>query len=254
MIKLLLNKVSQIFIIIVPVLFLKAQFVEITYELKTQNSFNENGLKWFEDFEEDEKDRKELIELYKNPPVLEYKFLYNSKNSYSEYTPKIDNSQVASTYSITEYTPTYGQNAFFDYEEQKFYSQENVYDKKYVSYGDIYKLNLTETGNIKKVLGIEVKEIRGKIDKYDIIAWYTPTILFNYSPDIFFTDKGLILELHFKFSDEKGEKIISWIPLKINHLKKEPKILKPNKGKLIESSNMSKIWEEVNEKMNELFN
>ncbi|SHL53095.1 GLPGLI family protein [Chishuiella changwenlii] len=248
-----MKKIILLFILVSS--FMQAQFYEVSFDVQVQTHYNEKGLKWFEEWEEDPKDRQILIELNKNPPVENYKFIFDENFSSSTHETRINNSQTEQNIFVSKFAPTFGKNAFIDYKENKFWANTDVYDDKYLAYDSIYKVNFQDTGKTKEILGIKVKEAVAKQGKYDLIAWYAPSIKYNYSPDIFYGTNGLILELHYKFEvEDEGEVLVSWKSSKIKPLKKNSKLVKPTKGKVVKFSELNAVWEEANNKLNALYN
>lgn len=235
--------------------FANAQFYEIEYEMHVQTHYTEKGLKWFEEWEEDPKDRQIIIDMNMNPPIENYKFVFNENFSFSNHIAKVDNTQEEQHIFVNKTAPTFGKNAFIDYKENKFWTQIDVYGDKYLAYDSIHKISFVDTGKTKEILGKQVKEAVGKIGKYDLIAWYAPSINNNSSPDIFYGTNGLILELHYKYKmGDEGEILVSWKATKIKDLNKSLKLVKPIKGKLVKYSEIDKIYEEANNKRNAMYN
>jgi len=235
--------------------FLQAQFYEVSFDVQVQTHYNEKGLKWFDEWEEDPKDRQILIELNRNPPVENYKFIFDVNFSSSTHEARINNSQTEQNIFVSKFPPTFGKNAFIDYKENKFWSETDVYGDKYLAYDSIYKVDFVDTGKTKEIAGFQVKEAVGKQGKFNIIAWYAPKIAYDYSPDIFYGTNGLILELHYKYEvDDEGEILVSWKSTKIKPLKKNSKLVKPTKGKVVKFIELNAVWEEANDKRNALYN
>ena len=235
--------------------FAQAQFYEIEYEMQVQTHYTEKGLKFFEEWEKDPKDRQIIIDMNMNPPIENYKFMFNENYSSSNHIAKVNNSQEDQHISVNKTAPTFGKNAFIDYKENKFWSQIDVYGDKYLAYDSIHKISFEDTGKMKEILGIQVKEAIGKIGKYDLINWYALSINYKFSPDIFYCAKGLILELHYKYKmSDEGEILVSWKATKIKDLNKSLKLVKPNKGKLVKYTDLNKIYEEANNKRNAMYN
>ena len=242
-------------LIIIISSFANAQFYEIEYEMHVQTHYTEKGLKWFEEWEEDPKDRQIIIDLNMNPPIENYQFVFNENFSSSNLIRKVDNSQDDQTIFVNKTAPTFGENAFIDYKENKFWAQIDVYGDKYLAYDSVHKVNFEDTGKTKEILGKQVKEAVGKIGKYDLIAWYAPSIDYKFSPDIFYGTNGLILELHYKYKmGDEGEILVSWKATKIKNLNKSLKLVKPTKGIIVKFSELDKVFEEANNKRNELYN
>lgn len=247
-----MKKILPLFTLISSVM--QAQFYEINYDVNVQTHYNEKGLKWFEDWEEDPNDRKIVIEQNMNPPTEGYKFIFNENFSSSRHEAKVNNSQTDQYIFVTKLAPTFGKNIFSDYKENKFWSDMNVYDEKYLAYDSIFKIDFTDTGKTKEIAGFKVNEATAKHGKYNIIAWYAPSIPYNFSPDIFYGAKGLILELHYKYETEEGEILTSWKAVKLKATKKAAKIQQPTKGKIAKYTEMDAIWEAANNKRNALYN
>ena len=234
-------------LIIIISSFARAQFYEIEYEMHVQTHYTEKGLKWFEEWEEDPKDRQIIIDLNMNPPIENYQFVFNENFSSSNLIRKVDNSQDDQTIFVNKTAPTFGENAFIDYKENKFWAQTDVYGDKYLSYDSVHKVNFEDTGKTKEILGKQVKEAVGKIGKYDLIAWYAPSIDYKFSPDIFYGTNGLILELHYKYMRDDIEVMISWNAIKKKESKKAPVFKINNQLKKVSQAEFFKMIEDSNQ-------
>lgn len=247
-----MNKIFT-FLIMLLSIHLSAQFYEITYETQVQTHYTTKGLKWFEEWEDDPKDRQELIELNKNPPKEVFEFLYSDHLSKTSYIQKVRNSQNDQTFFITK-TPIGIFGTTNDYANNEFSYNMDVYGKNYLVKGDLIELEIKETGNKKEILNLPVIEATAKVNNKDFIIWYTTAIPYHFSPDIYYTKKGFILEMHYKKSDDESEIINSWIATNKKEIKKSSKINLSTKGTLINSNQVDAIWDEANNKRNEMFN
>lgn len=247
-----MKKIFTLFVLTTS--FIQAQFYEIDYDVQVQTHYNEKGLKWFEEWESNPKDRQIIIEQNMNPPIESYKLIFNDKFSFSNHQVRVNNSQTEQSISVNKFAPTFGRKAFMDYQDNKFWSETDIYGDKYLAYDSIYKVDFVDTGKTKEIAGFKVKEAVGKQGKYNIIAWYAPNIAYDYSPDIFYGTKGLILELHYKFVMDEGEIITSWKATKVKPLKKSSKLEKPTKGKVVEYGKLDAVYQEANDKRNALYN
>ena len=235
--------------------FANAQFYEIDYEVQPQIRLTAKAYESLNNHYKDKKDREKAIESIEKIDTLFYTFSYNNELSQSAIIEKIDNSQ-SYDYDRMNISPKIGGKSYVNYNERLFYTEKDFNDKAINVYDSVYKINFIDTGKTKTILGIETKEAKGNYKDIDIIAWYAPSIPYNYSPDIYYGTKGLILELHYKYIHEKSnaEFMISWIATKKKELRKAP-VFKYNKKletiSLSELSEMqSKKAEEFKDEMN----
>lgn len=243
-----------IFIIFLFTNLVKAQFYEISFETQVQTYYTDKGLKWFEEWEEDVIEREKMIEQNKNPPKQDFKFIYNSQFSKIEHQQKITNHQNPDEVTIFKIPMNVGFSTINDYKNKVYGFEVDVYGKKYLGKDDLKEIELTDTGAIKELIGFEVFEAIGKFNDADVIVWYTKDIPYQYSPEIYKTKRGFILETHYKFKNEESEIINSWIAKEIKLLKSEPKIIFPKKGIEVKPVEVDAIYDEANRKRNEMFN
>ena len=235
--------------------FANAQFYEIDYEVQPQIRLTAKAYESLNNHYKDKKDREKAIESIEKIDTLFYKFSYNNELSQSAIIEKIDNSQNYNDNRI-QISPKIGGKSYVNYNEMRSYTEKDFLEKAFNVYDSVHKINFVDTGKTKTILGIETKEAKGNYKDVDIVAWYAPSIPYNYSPDIYYGTKGLILELHYKYIHEKSnaEFMISWIATKKKELRKAP-VFKYNKKletiSLSELSEMqSKKAEEFKDEMN----
>ncbi len=233
--------------------FLKAQFYEFTFETQVQTHYTEKGLKFFEDWSESPKEREQMIEMNRNPPKEQFRVIYNERFSQSEYLQKLINKQNHDVMSIVKLPYNVGRGITNNYQENVYSFEMDVYGKKYLVKDQLLKLDFIDTNRTKQILDFNVFEAKATIDEIEVVIWYTKEIPYHYTPDIYFTDKGFVLELHYKKSDDESEMINSWIAINKKVLKKTPKISPPTKGIVITADKVDAVWDEANEKMNTLY-
>ena len=222
--------------------FANAQFYEIDFEVQPQIRLTAKAYEAINNHYKDKKDREKAIDSIEKIDTLFYKFSYNNELSQSAIIEKIDNSQNYNDDRI-QISPKIGGKSYVNYKEMLFYTEKDFNDKAINVYDSVYKINFVDTGKTKTILGIETKEAKGKYKDVDIIAWYAPSIPYNYSPDIYYGTKGLILELHYMYILNEAEVLISWISTKKKELKKEP-IFKNNK--ILQTVSLSELTEMYN--------
>lgn len=233
--------------------FVQAQFYEIDFEVKPQIHFTDKALEEMKQYYPDQKQRDEVLEMSKNIPSINYQFSYNKTQSQSVNIQKIDNSQQAQGGSMG-ISPDIGEKPIFDYKEKVFYNETDLFVKKMIIYDSLNYVNFTDTGKSKTILGIETKEAIGKYKDVDVIAWYAPLIPQSYSPDKYYGTIGLILELHYKYTKDDVEVMISWNATKKKELKKAPIFTINNKLQKVSYSEFMRMIEEDNQKQRELHN
>ena len=233
--------------------FSQAQFYEITYETNVQTFYTEKGKKVLEDWADDPKEYELLLELNMNPPKEKFKFIYNNSVSKVFYQTKLKNEQVVKEIEVKKIPSNIVGDITSDYKNNQFSYEMDVYGKKYLVKDQLIQVDLKDTGNKKDIIGFEANEAVAKLGDIDIIIWYTKEIPFNFTPDIYYTTKGFVLELHYKTRSDESEVINSWQAIDKKKLSKEPKISIPNKGKIIKKDEVNKVWDEANERMNALY-
>lgn len=233
--------------------YVHAQFYEIIYNVQPQIHFTEKALENLKQNYPDEKQRNEFLEMAKNITPFSYNFKYNQSESQTQFIQKIDNSQD-DNFNPLAVTPEIGTKAIFHYNENLYYDESDMFKEKILVYDSLYKIDFVDTGKTKKILGFEVKEAIGKKGKYNVIAWYTPTIKYNYSPDKFYGTSGLILELHYKYMRDDIEIMISWNAINKKELRKIPKFALNTNLKKVSFSDYLKMIEESNQKQIENIN
>ena len=234
--------------------FSSAQFYEIIYETQVQTHYNEKGLKWFEDGITDVNELNKIIEENKNPPKQDFKFTYSQQLSKTEHIPRIRNHQDENGPMIYKFPINIGRGAVNDYLNKIYAFEADVYGKKYTVKDNLKWIDFKETGKSKELLGFKVYEALGKYDNVDVLIWFTTEIPYQYSPEIYVSTKGFILETHYKYFDEESETITSWTAKSVKKMKSEPKIGFPKKGKEVKFSELDAIYDEANRKRNEMFN
>lgn len=202
----------------------------------------------------DQKQREEFLESAKKIPKQFYSFKYNETKSQTSYILRVDNTQEPSQMSMG-IRPDIGSNPIFSYKENLYYYETDMFTgNKMVIYDSLQKVNFVETRKTKNILGFGVKEAITKYKNYDLIAWYAPQISYEYSPDKFYGTKGLILELHYKYTKDDVEVMISWNATKKKELKKAPIFTINNKLQKVSYSEFMRMIEEDNQKQRELHN
>ncbi|WP_291073960.1 GLPGLI family protein [Empedobacter sp. UBA5987] len=202
----------------------------------------------------DQKQREEFLESAKKIPKQFYSFKYNETKSQTSYILRVDNTQEPSQMSMG-IRPDIGSNPIFSYKENLYYYETDMFTgNKMVIYDSLQKVNFVETRKTKNILGFGVKEAITKYKNYDLIAWYAPQISYEYSPDKYYGTKGLILELHYKYTKDDVEVMISWNATKKKELKKAPIFTINNKLQKVSYSEFMRMIEEDNQKQCELHN
>jgi GLPGLI family protein len=236
--------------------FAQAQFYEIDYEVRPQIKITAKALESLNNHYKDKKEREKELESLNKIDTLFYTFTYNTDVSRTSVVEKIDNSDDYN-FDRVQIPPKIKGNSIVNYREKLFYYEQAFHAKTLLVYDSINNVNFTDTGKTKTILGIETKEAIGKYKDIEIIAWYAPSIPYEYSPDLFYGTKGLILELHYKYIDKESdvEIMISWIATKKKELREAPVIKLNNKLKKVSKAVMTEMqnksiqqyWEEQNQ-------
>ncbi|WP_291064590.1 MULTISPECIES: GLPGLI family protein [unclassified Empedobacter] len=232
--------------------YVNAQFYEITYETQVQTYYTEKGIKVWEEWVDSPKELEDVIELNRNPPKEQFKFIYNEQLSKVVYQPKVSNNQYQEDIMVKKLPYNINGDVINNYQSNQFSYEMDVYGKKYLVKDNLIDIDLVDTGNKKKLIGFDTFEAIGKKDDLDIIIWYTKQIPYTYTPDIYSTKNGFILELHYKMKNDESEMINSWLAIDKKEIKKAPKISVPTKGKIIKLDEVDKIWDDANEVFNNM--
>lgn len=234
--------------------FVNAQFYQIDYEFKSQMAFTEEGLQQFSQAVPDAKQREMILDGMKNIPVMNFTFSFNTSESKTVFEPKLNNAQTQQGPFSAIPPAKIGLNSIVKYNEKMFFDEADVMGKKYMVYDSIHWIDFKGTGNTKDILGKKVKEMKGKYQNYDIIAWVDETNPNHFSPDGFYSNKGLVIELHYKYIKDGVEVLSSWIPSKITTLKTAPVFKYNAQLKKITFAEMEKLYEEFNQQQREAMN
>ncbi len=234
------------FIFLIQFGFIFAQNIEIQYLAIVRKTLPEEDRKFFI-----ENDIRDQLKQNEEPDPCEYKMLISNKESSFTYVEKISNNQDPNAAVIRVAPAGFGttyKNLNDSFQRNDF----NVYGKKYFSHDPLKKIDWKITKEKKEILGLEVRKAIAEDSTAVYTAWYTPKIAISNGPSEYHGLPGLILEA------EKSSKTMvyseRYIAESIQTLDKKPKIIKPDQGTQVRAEEVGKIWDDANNKRNQMWN
>lgn len=176
------------------------------------------------------KDIKSFVtDLYKSADNLKFELIFNKKQSSFKINENTINKNDDNNLK-TARLMVYGENVFIDHEKKAEIHTDsdniNILDKYEIPNWKVTKESKKIDGYIcyKGLLNIPFKNRKGEDKVRTVIAWFSPSLPYNYGPKNFYGLPGLILEL--------TENSTTFIATKIELTKSDIKIKFP-KGKII---------------------
>ncbi|HCC95757.1 MAG TPA: hypothetical protein DEQ26_15835 [Flavobacteriaceae bacterium] len=240
--------------------FANAQFYEVLLETKYHPEYTPEYLeKMFKDMKDPEA-RKWHIDQYTNAKPIEFK-IYSSKTELNTIEQeKIDNQQGVQggvkksapglPFGLTYSNFTKGEN----------YRQVDVYGKNYIVITPLEELDWKYTDETKEILGYKAYKATSKYGYFNVEAWLTKEIDFNFMPITVKPIEGFVLEMNIFLEEENVGKYNNYVKvLTINKNVKKYKFKIPIKepGKkvnVVSPQELDKIYEEANNKRNAMYN
>ncbi|MDM1297887.1 GLPGLI family protein [Empedobacter falsenii] len=240
--------------------FANAQFYEVLLETKYHPEYTPEYLeKMFKDMKDPEV-RKWHIDQYTNAKPIEFK-IYSSKTELNTIEQeKIDNQQGTQgeiknsapglPFGLTYSNFTNGEN----------YRQVDVYGKNYIVITPLEELDWKYTDETKEILGYKAYKATSKYGYFNVEAWFTKEIDFNFMPITVKPIEGFVLEMNIFLEAENVGKLNNYIKvLTINKNVKKYKFKNPikepgKKDNVVTPQELDKIYEEANNKRNAMYN
>ncbi len=238
---------------------LSAQVYEVEVETKHKTDYSEKGLEWFSHIP-DAENRKWNIEQNSNPRAIDYKFFASKTEQTATEEIRLNNEQ-GSAGEIKKSVPglSFG-SSYFDFEKGFNYRIDDVYGRKYIVKTALEKLEWKYFDESKEILGYKSYRATAKYNDYDVEIWFTKDIPFHFMPSTIFPIDGFVLEMNYYIENEYG-KMNNYIKVKsIKLLDKAYKFKKIDENSkkssipVVTDDEIYKIWDEANDKRNELYN
>lgn len=225
--------------------FISAQNLEIQYLAIVRKTLPDEVRKEFID-----NGLRDQLKQNEEPDPCEYKMIISDKESSFTYIEKISNNQDSNT-AVIRVAPAGFGTIYKNLSDSTRRENHNVYGKKYFSLDPLKKLDWKIRKEKKEILGFEVRKAEAEDSTANYTVWYAPKLSISNGPADYVGLPGLILEA------EKSSKTMIYkerfIAESIQQLDKKPKIMKPDEGTQISINDISGIWNEANEKRNQMW-
>lgn len=194
---------------------------------------------------------KDQIKMNEEPDPAIYQMIISDKESSFTYIEKISNDQDPNKPIIRQAPAGFG-TIYHNLSDSITIQNFEVYDVKYHSFDPLKKWNWKITRETKELMGYEVRKATAENEYDKIEAWYAPKIAIPNGPGNYWGLPGLILEVEQK--SKEGPYIVRFYAESIKSSNKKLKVIKPNQGKQISISEVDAIYEEANNRRNEMYN
>lgn len=215
---------KQIFTVLLLIVLttLNAQTYEVTYERKANIEYQLRN--------EKNQAVRDRVSKHLAKNTAKFKLIsFGEISNYSKLTQK-----KTDTYKSRS---AGNAGSVYKYKEQNQLLKEVSLNGSYFLINDsLPNYNWKGTGKLKKILGYSCKQIKTIVDGVTYNAWYTSEISINDGPDVFWINKGLILEIDTKKSIIKA--------VNINHKNESHNFKTPLKG---EEISLKTYTQKVNE-------
>lgn len=240
--------------------FANAQIYEILLETKHHTEYTPEQIEKSFGYIKDPEVRKWNIDQNTNPKPLEFK-IYSSKTELNTIEQeKIDNQQgvqggVKKSAPGLPFGLTYS-----NFENGENYRQVDVYGKNYIVITPLEELDWKYTDETKEILSYKAYKATSKYGKFDVEAWFTKEIDFNFMPITVKPIEGFVLEMNIFLEAENVGKMNNYVKvLTINKNVKKYKFKIPikepgKKDNVVTPQELDKIYEEANKKRSEMYN
>ncbi len=245
-----MRKLFTLFCIIFS--FAQAQIYEVLVETKHQTVYSEKGLEFFQDIKDPDQ-RKWNIEQNSNPPALDFK-VYSSKTEQNTFEQDKVNNEQDFKGQIKKSVP--GLNFGYSYTsfaEKANYLPIDIYGKKYTVKSDLKDLVWNYTNETKEIMGYKAEKAISKYGDFQLEMWFTKEIPFNFMPANIQPIEGFVLEMNYYIENEVG-KMNNFVRVKSFKQIEKYKFKKTSKAPIITEEKSFELYDEANEKRNEMFN
>ena len=249
------------YLVIVLTSFVNAQIYEVKLELQHKSKYTPEYIEKFFGDIKDAEARKWNIDQNENPNPLDYLIFSSKDEQNSIEQEKINNSQDAKGGVKKAVTGLPFGLAYSDFSTNENFREVDVYGKKYIVKIPIEDLTWKFTNESKVILGYTAFKATTKYNIYDVEAWYTKDIDFNFMPIAVQPIEGFVLEMNlFVEIPEVGRmdnyiRVLNVNPNVKNYKFKNPlKSDKKSKLQVVSMDQLDEIYNEANRKRNEMFN
>lgn len=244
--------------------FTQAQVYEVLVETKHNTKYTPEYIEKIFGNSKDEI-TKWNIEQNSNPPALDYKIYSSNKEQNSIEQEKINNEQ-GNQGEIKKSVPglPFGLT-YSDFNINENYRNVDVYGKNYIVKVPIEDLVWNYTEETKEILGYKTYKATAKYNiynnEYNVEAWFTKDINFDFMPISVKRIKGFVLEITMFIELKDVGKMTNLI--KVQSFKKTEKKYtfknplkadKKSKLPVVSLDELDKIYDEANNKRNEMYN
>ncbi|MFA7686945.1 MAG: GLPGLI family protein [Moheibacter sp.] len=242
---------NQIFILLSIIGFsVFAQELELEFSAQTIKKLGEEEKA--EILKNDPVYGKDQISMNEMPEPATYKMIISNKESSFTYIEKISNNQDPNM-PVIRYAPAGFGTTYHSLTDSVQIKDFNVYDKKYHSFDPLYIFDWEISRETKIVSGYETRKAT-TTDKAgnSVTAWYAPKFSLSHGPAEFWGLPGIILEVEIKSKEFPMTNLYVVNSIKTSE---EPlKVIKPNKGTQIKEEEIDRIFQEANDRRNQMFN
>jgi len=240
--------------------FANAQVYEILLETKNHPEYTPEFLEKMYGNIKDPEVRKWNIDQNTNTKPIEFR-IYSSKTELNTIEQeKIDNQQ-GNQGEVKNSVPGFSFGlTYSNFTNGENYRKVDLNGKKYIIKTPLEELDWKFTDETKEILGYKVYKVTSKYGKFDVEAWFTKEIDFNFMPIRVKPIEGFVLEMNIFLEAENVGKVNNYIKvLTINKNAKKYKFKNPmtetsKKDNVVTPQEYLKIEEEVNNKRNDLYN
>lgn len=223
---------------------LGAQNLEVTYLAMVRKTLPDEARKDFID-----KGLRDQLKQNEEPEPCEYKMVISNKESSFTYVEKINNDQDPNA-NVIRVAPAGFGTIYKNLSDSTRRENHNVYGKKYFSLDPLKKMDWKISKEKTEILGFKVRKATAEDSTAIYTVWYAPKLPISNGPSDYGGLPGLILE-----AEKSSKKMIyteRFIAESIEELDKKPKIIKPDEGAQISIKDIGAIWNEANEKRNQM--
>lgn len=227
-----------------------AQQLELEFSAKVEKDLPEEMKAQI--LKEDPVYGKDQIRMNETPDPVTYRLVISDKESSFSYVEKISNDQDPNM-PVIRYAPSGFGTTYHNLTDSVQIKDFNVYDQKYHSFDPLYNFDWKISRETKIVLGYETRKATTTDKEGNFVtAWYAPKIALAHGPAEFWGLPGIILEVEVK--SEEFPMTTYYVVNSLEASKKTIKVIKPDKGSRIKEEEIDRIFQEANDRRNQMFN
>lgn len=193
---------------------------------------------------------RDQLRQNEEPDPVYYTLLVSDKETNFNYIQKIRNDQDVEDAHIIVAPAGFG-TIYTNLLDSLYRDSYDVYGQLYFSEDPLKTMDWKITKERKEILGFEVRKATSEDEDFEYTAWYAPKINVPSGPALIWGLPGLILEA--QRSSKKRSNIATYLAKTIKFPKRSPKIIKPDKGTQINAEQIGDIWNEANERRNQMY-